>query len=190
MRQYYYHTYEALHYMKSRQKGQKDNMVINLDISKAYEILEWYFLETMMRRLGFNEVWISRVMICVTTISYLILVNDQPCPTFTLTRGLYQRDPISPYLYLIYMEALSSLLNEAKLFTKIKGVIVAKISPSINHLFFSEDIIIFVELRSVIGKPSKKSLKLMRLLPARGSTSINLVSSAVLTPIGLQEGNF
>lgn len=118
-------------------------MAINLDISKAYEILEWCFLETMMRRLRFNEVWISRVMTCVTTISYLILVNDQPGPTFTLTKGLYQRDPISPYLYLIYMEALSSLLNEAKLFTKIKGVIVARISPSINHLFFADDIIAF-----------------------------------------------
>lgn len=68
-------AYEALHSIKSRQKGQTENMAIKLDISKAYDKLEWYFIETMMRKLGFNETWISRVMICVKSVSYAILVN-------------------------------------------------------------------------------------------------------------------
>lgn len=68
-------------------------MAIKLDISKAYDKLEWGFLESMMRRLGFNEVWVSRVMTCVSIVSYAVLVNGQPSPSpsslsFTPTRGL------------------------------------------------------------------------------------------------------
>lgn len=48
-------AYEAPHSMKSRQRGQTGNMEIKLDISQAYDKLEWSYLETIMRRLGFNE---------------------------------------------------------------------------------------------------------------------------------------
>lgn len=64
--------------MKSRQKGWRGSMEKKLDISKVYDKLEWCFLETMMRMLGFNEVWISRMMTCVITVSKAVLVNVQP----------------------------------------------------------------------------------------------------------------
>lgn len=37
-------AYKALHSMKARQKGHKDSMAVKLDISKAYDKLEWNFL--------------------------------------------------------------------------------------------------------------------------------------------------
>lgn len=74
--------------MKSRQKGWISSMAVKLGSSKAYDKLEWCFLETMMQRLGFNKVWISQRMTCVTTISCAIVVNGQSGPTFNLTRGL------------------------------------------------------------------------------------------------------
>lgn len=68
-------AYEALYSMKSRQRGQTGNMAIKPDISKAYDKLEWSYLETITRRLGFNEVWISRIMTCATSVSIAELVN-------------------------------------------------------------------------------------------------------------------
>lgn len=50
-------------------------MAIKLDISKTSDKFEWSFLEAMLRKLGFDEVWISRIMTCVTTVSYSVLVN-------------------------------------------------------------------------------------------------------------------
>lgn len=89
-------TYEALHSMKSRQRGRVGSMAVKLDIFKTYVKLEWNFLEVIMHRLGFNENWISKIMTCVKTVSYLVFVNGQPSFKFIPTKGLHQRDPISP----------------------------------------------------------------------------------------------
>lgn len=51
--------------------------MIKLNISKAYDKLELSFLEVVMRKLRFSEMWISRIITCVTTISYSILGNRQ-----------------------------------------------------------------------------------------------------------------
>lgn len=46
-------------------------MAVKLDISKDYDKLECTFLEAMMRSLGFDDSWISRVMTCVTLVLLL-----------------------------------------------------------------------------------------------------------------------
>lgn len=71
-------VYEALYFMKTRQKEREGSMVIKLDIFKAYDILEWSFLKTIIHKLIFNDMWISRIMTCVSIFSYSILVNGQP----------------------------------------------------------------------------------------------------------------
>lgn len=95
-----------------------------------------------MRKLGFDEVWISRLMTCVTIISYAVLINGQPDPVITPFRGIRRGDPISLYLYLICVEGLSMLLNEIKKSSKITGAKVTRGSLTINHLFFTDNIII------------------------------------------------
>lgn len=71
-------AYEALHTMHTRMNGKKGYMVVKLDMRKAYDRVEWPFLEAMMRTLGFEEKWISLVMRCVSSVSYSVLVNGVP----------------------------------------------------------------------------------------------------------------
>lgn len=73
-------------------------MAIKFDVSKAYDKLEWSFHDAMMRRLGFDDVWIDRVMTCVSAVSYSMLVNGQSSSIIKPSRGLRQGDPISLYL--------------------------------------------------------------------------------------------
>ena len=79
---------ETMHCIDQRKKGKDALMAIKLDMSKAYNRVEWVYLEAMMRRLGFHEKWISLIMMCVATMSYLVLINDEPKGKNTPSKGL------------------------------------------------------------------------------------------------------
>ena len=64
---------------------------------------------------GFLERWISYVMGCVTTLSYSILINGKPYGNLQPLRGLYQGDPLSPYLFLLCAESFTSLLEKVEM---------------------------------------------------------------------------
>ena len=72
-------AFETLHSMKKYKGGSYGYMALKLDMSKAYDWVEWYYLEGIMRKMGFRERWINLAMGCVKTVSYSILVNGEPC---------------------------------------------------------------------------------------------------------------
>ena len=94
-------AFETLHSMKNHKSGKTSYMTLKLDMSKAYDRVEWPFLEEVMRKLGFNERWINLMMICVNSVSYLILVNGKPKGLIHPTKGIRQGDPLSLFLFLL-----------------------------------------------------------------------------------------
>ena len=101
-------------------------MAIKLDMSKAYNRVEWAYLKSMMRKLGFNEKWISLIMMCVTMVSYSVLINGEPRSNIIPSRGLRQGDPISPYLFVLCTEGLSAMIRQKEVVGLIKGVAVSR----------------------------------------------------------------
>ena len=132
-------AYETLHTMHTRKKGKKGFMAIKLDISKAYDRVEWGFLDETMRQMGFPPRWRQLMMMCVTTVNYSIWVNGKPCGHIQPSRGLKKRDLIAPYLFLLCVEVLSSMVTQANMDGLLAGVPTSKYGPWVSHLFFADD---------------------------------------------------
>jgi hypothetical protein len=116
---------------------------IKLDMSKAYNRVQWCFLDAVMRRMGFVERWVQLIMECVRSISYAVLINGKEVGGIQPTRGLQQGDPLFSYLFLFCAEALSSLPKQAELNVSVNGVPTSKHGPRISHLFFADDSLLF-----------------------------------------------
>ena len=105
--------------------------------------VEWCFLEQIILKLCFQESWVALIMECVTTVSYSILVNGEPKGLIKPSRGLRQRDPLSPYLFLFWTEGLNALLRQAAADGDIHGISLCRNGPKLTHLSFADDCLIF-----------------------------------------------
>jgi hypothetical protein len=126
-------------------KGKKGFMAVKLDMSKAYDRMEWSLLEAAMCRLGFAPSWIQLIMTCITTVQYAMVINGEPCGHIQPERGLRQDDPISPYLFLLCVEALSALMTKANDDGILTRVPTSRGGPRISHLFFAMIVYSFVD---------------------------------------------
>jgi hypothetical protein len=86
--------------------------------------------------MGFAPQWIKLVMMCVSTVNYMVLVNGIPTGRIIPTRGIRQGDPISPYLFIICVKVLSSLLSKANREGQLEGVPTSVRGLRLNHFFF------------------------------------------------------
>ena len=129
-----------MHNHKSTKEG---FMTLKLDMSKAYDRVEWSFLEVVMRKLGFNDQWISLLMLYVKSVSYSILVNGEPKGVIHPTRGIRQGDPLSPFLFLLCTKGLNRLISQAAHQGDIHGFSLSKRSPKLTHLLFANDSLLF-----------------------------------------------
>ena len=74
--------------MQNRRRGKDGQMAVKLDISKAYDRVEWEFLRKMMIKLGFDERWVALAMETIITASYSVLLNGEPKGFIKSTRGI------------------------------------------------------------------------------------------------------
>ncbi|KAL5805001.1 hypothetical protein ACOSQ3_031801 [Xanthoceras sorbifolium] len=80
--------FECIHSIKRQSKGRVGRLALKLDMSKAYDRVEWDFLRKMMLKIGFSSSWTEKIMNCVTTVSYSILRNGVPMGKIIPSRGL------------------------------------------------------------------------------------------------------
>ena len=139
-------AYETLHAMHIRKKGKKGALALKLDVSKAYDRVEWGFLKGVMIKLGFSKVWVDRVMSCVSTPSFSVQINGKAYGNITPSKGICQGDPLSLYLFLICAEGFTSVLARAEIEGRLHGVALCRSAPSITNLFFANDSLFFVKL--------------------------------------------
>lgn len=98
------------------------------------------------------------MMMCVTSVSYSVLINDEPKRTISPSRCIRQGDPISPYLFLLCAEGLSAMFRREEREGRIWGISVCRMAPWISHLMFADDCIIFC---NATGEEGARVLKIL-----------------------------
>ncbi|KAA3470513.1 reverse transcriptase [Gossypium australe] len=138
-------AYEILHTFKNRRSGRKGFFAIKLDMSKAYDRVEWNFIRAMMNKMGFATQWVDFLFHCISSKTYSININELTDELFKPLRRLRQGDPLSPYLFLICSEGLSTLVRLAKEEERLTDITICRRALEISHFMFADDCILFGE---------------------------------------------
>ena len=64
---------EMFHVLRTKHGGRVKRMAIKTDMSKTYDTMEWSFIEAVMRKIGFSEIWIGWIMRCITSVKYKVI---------------------------------------------------------------------------------------------------------------------
>ena len=129
-------------------RRKKYGLVCKLDIEKAYDSIRCKFLYQIMGMMGFNSQWMSWIKWCISTATFSVLINGSPTGFFQSSRRLGQGDPLSPYLFVIRMEALSCLINHVVKGNYLSGNRIAGKRGEelvISHLLYADNTLLFCE---------------------------------------------
>ena len=169
-------AFKSLHCMKNHKSVKRGYMAHKLDMSKAYDRVEWPFLKCVMRKMGFDERWITLVMLCVSTVSYSILINGAPKGFIKPTRGIRKGDPQSPFLFLLCTEWLHWLITQSTLRGDIHGFSLSKRSPSLTHLLFANDSLLFCKSNV---EECQKNLEILHIYERSSGQQINKAKTTI-----------
>ncbi|GAU50953.1 hypothetical protein TSUD_411410 [Trifolium subterraneum] len=167
---------EGIHALMRKTKGRRGELTLKIDISKTYDKVDWGFLRGVMTRMGFTDVWIRWVMMCVSSVNYSVMMNSDRVGPISPGRGLRQGDPLSLYLFILVTECLTALIHQAVGRGDLHGVRICRGAPEVSHLLFADDCFLFC--RANVAEVNE----LMRILHTYETAlaqEVNLVKSEV-----------
>ncbi|XP_018488079.1 uncharacterized protein LOC108858692 [Raphanus sativus] len=169
-------AHEMIHGLKTNPNCKEDFIAIKTDMSKAYDRVEWDFLETLFLKTGFDRKWIDWVMNCIRSVTYTVLMNGESFGHITPERGIRQGDPLSPFLFILCAEALVHVMNRAEQNDLLTGMKLTRNCPSIQHLLFADDSL-FLCRASL--RECTEFLKCLKLYEDSSGQIINFQKSAI-----------
>ncbi|GJZ76993.1 reverse transcriptase [Tanacetum coccineum] len=175
-------AFEVMHWLKNKKDGKRGALALKIDMSKAYDRIEWHFIRAILEKFGFPTRFTNLRMACVSSVSYSFNINGQVAGYVTLARGLRQGDPISPYLFIMRAGVLSSMIRKSVTQGLIQGVKVCRGAPSISHLFFADDSIFFfrsssaevINLKNILIRYCRSSGQMINYEKSEVSFSANV----------------
>ena len=173
------------HGLRTNTACQDKFMAIKTDMSKAYDRVEWIFIEQLLSKMGFDHHWIKLMMKCISSVQYRVLLNGQPKGNIIPQRGLRQGDPLSPYLFIMCTEALVANIKKAEREKLLTGVKVARACPPISHLLFADDSLFFCKAKS---EECQTILRILKDYEVVSGQQINFDKSSIQFGHKVEEG--
>ncbi|GKC20432.1 RNA-directed DNA polymerase, eukaryota, reverse transcriptase zinc-binding domain protein [Tanacetum coccineum] len=127
------------------QKRKKELMIFKVDFEKAFDSVRWDFLDLVMDKLGFGLTWRTWIHGCLKNGRSSVLINGSPTPEFETFKGLRQGDPVSPFLFILVMEALHAITRKAVDLGLFRGASIGQGNLNVSHLMYADDVIFMGE---------------------------------------------
>nr|GEZ80395.1 RNA-directed DNA polymerase, eukaryota [Tanacetum cinerariifolium] len=134
------------------------SLLFKVDFQKAFDSVRWDNLDDTLGKFRFGNIWRGWIKGCLSSSKASVLVNGAPTDEFMFYMGLRQRDPLSPFLFILVMESLHisfQRLIEQGMFTPL--IIGIDNQVTISHLFYADDIIF-------IGKWTRENVNTLMLM--------------------------
>ncbi|KAL0310148.1 UNVERIFIED_CONTAM: hypothetical protein Sangu_2458200 [Sesamum angustifolium] len=145
-------AFKLNHFLNTKTTGKQGYMAMKLDVSKAYDKVEWAFLEQVMAKLGFPSSFLRLIMLFVSSVSYSFMNGGQQF-------GIFQ-----------------FFIAESRNGWSIRGVSICRNAPYISHLLFADDTLIFSQASSDSARHIKEILEIYRMASGQ---EINFQKSSV-----------
>jgi hypothetical protein len=133
---------EIISWVKKK-KGK--SLLFKIDFEKAFDHINWKFIDSMMYQMNFPCKWRNWVWSVLSSARSSVLINGSPTFEFQYQRGVRQGDPLSPFLFIIAMEALTCMMNRAVDVGLFRGFFTPNGGPVISHLLYVDDALIVGE---------------------------------------------
>jgi len=119
-----------------------DASILKIDLTKAYDCVDWGFLRILLAKIGLRSQCINWIMACIENVKYAVIINGIPSSFFKAERGLRQGCPLSPLLFILVMDTLSNQIKKAVSEQRCRPVKICK-DISLSHNLFVDDVLIF-----------------------------------------------
>lgn len=127
--------------IEEAKKKKLKRIFFKIDFAKAYDSVDWGFLDHMLEKFNFCRKWRKWILEYISSAHASVLINGSPSGEFQLDRGLRQGDPLSPFLYLLIAEGLSILVSKATNEGLFEAVEIGKDKLKVSHLQYADDTI-------------------------------------------------
>jgi hypothetical protein len=131
----------------------KNNMIILLDVEKAFDKIRQPFMIKVLERSGIQGPYLNMIKAIYLKPAAKIKLNGEMVEKFPLKSGTRQGCPLSPYLFNIVLEVLARAIIQHK---EIKGIQIGKEEVKIS--LFADDMIVY------ISDPKNSSRELLNLI--------------------------
>jgi len=138
-------TIKVLHHRKIA------SLFLKLDISKAFDSMDWSFLLEILSHLGFGPAWRTIISNLLHTASTQIMLNGEPGHSISHQRGLRQGDPLSPMLFILVVDVLNNLFLKAE----AEGLVSPLLSTGQRLSLYADDVALFI-------RPTEEDLQLTK----------------------------